>query len=213
MQNLTFTIKTSSKDKFITDIDLEKVIKKALNLKINQITFNWVDKELIKDNLNFYKKAVELQKKYHRPELQVANIAAVEPQYITNKAAEFFKQYNFVLELSITEDILNDSIITAINFLRTHNTEFTLIFEACEKNADKALSFYDKCKENNWNYLGFRPQKITGKTWGKILQQVTTKWLKKDTKKISVNIFDAVLFKMLLNKPEPATGLQKNSLK
>ncbi|MDD3735445.1 MAG: radical SAM protein [Candidatus Pacebacteria bacterium] len=80
---------------------LEKFIKEYTNLYENNLTFNWHGGEPLLAGLPFFKEIVNLQNIYKRNDQIIRNTVQTNATLINNEWAEFFKEYNFRIGVSI----------------------------------------------------------------------------------------------------------------
>ena len=120
--------------------------------------------------LSFYKKAVELQRKYAGGR-QIANAIQTNGTLLTDEWCEFFKENNWLVGISIdglqgfhdayrrtpSGDGSWQKVMNGIRLLKKHGVEWNAMAVVNNLNADKPLDFYHFFKEHGCTYLQFSP--------------------------------------------------------
>lgn len=162
----------SSKQIFKMPYDiLESFIKQKIeSQKADSISFTWQGGEPTLLGVNYFKKVVELQKKY-------ADGKRIENGFQTNGVlldegwCSFFAENNFLIGLSIDgpKDLHDhyrvykggqpsfDKVIKGINFLKKHKVEFNTLTVIHKENSYKPLEVYNFLKEVGSGYMQFIP--------------------------------------------------------
>ena len=85
----------------MTEDTLELLTKQYIEANdVPEVTFNWHGGEPLVMGIDFYRKAVEFQQKYAAGKI-VHNTLQTNGTLITLQWAEFFKQHNFLIGISI----------------------------------------------------------------------------------------------------------------
>ncbi len=198
---------------------LEKMISSYMKLPLPEYSFGWQGGEPTIMGLDFFKKAIELQKKYAPQGARISNGLQTNATLIDKPMADFFAKHNFLLGVSLDgpSDIHNkfrltmdgkpthSKVMQGINYLRNAKAEFNILCLVNSENVSKPKELYKYYKEKNFNFLQFIPcveydkngelthYSITGKQWGEFLCEVFDIWYRKDTRKVSIRHFDSVL--------------------
>jgi len=85
----------------MSDEVLEKMIKDYLKLRFSVSGFAWQGGEPMLMGLDFYKRAVELQKKFAGPGQQVSNALQTNAILLDEEWCKFLHEYNFLAGISI----------------------------------------------------------------------------------------------------------------
>lgn len=205
---------------------LEKMISSYLELPLPEYSFGWQGGEPTIMGLDFFRKAIKLQKQYAPGGAGISNGLQTNATLIDKPMAEFFAEHNFLLGVSLDgpNDIHNkfrltidgkpthNNVMEGINYLRNAKAEFNILCLVNSENVEKPKELYKYYKEKNFNFLQFIPcveydekgdlthYSITGKQWGKFLCELFDIWYRKDTKKVSIRHFDSVLNYMVLGQ-------------
>ena len=134
------------------------------------VQFVWQGGEPCLMGLDFFRKAVELQKKYKKPDQEITNAFQTNATLIDSKWAEFFRENNFLIGVSIDghEDIHNryrvDSagkgsfgrVMAGVENLRKHNVDYNALVCITDISEQNPLYIYDFLKEH-FNFIQFIP--------------------------------------------------------
>jgi uncharacterized protein len=150
---------------------LESFIKQKIEShKIDVISFAWQGGEPTLLGVDYFKKAVELQKKY-------ANGKRIENGFQTNgvllddKWTSFFSENNFLIGLSIDgpKELHDhyrvykggqpsfDKVMRGINYLKKHKVEFNTLTVIHKENSYYPVEVYNFLKEIGSGYMQFIP--------------------------------------------------------
>lgn len=205
---------------------LEKFIEQYLNSQTqNEILFTWHGGETLMCNIGFYKKAVELQKKYAHAR-HIDNTLQTNGTLLTDEWCRFFKENNFLIGISIdgpqhchdkyrkTRDNRPSfyQVMKGIELLKKHGVEFNVMGVVNDYNVDYPLEFYNFFKSIDCHYIQFAPivEQIDGQPaswnvlsekWGDFLIAIFDEWVKQDVADFYVQHFDATLANWVGVKP------------
>lgn len=205
---------------------LEKFIEQYLNSQTqNEILFTWHGGETLMCNIGFYKKAVELQKKYAHGR-HIDNTLQTNGTLLTDEWCRFFKENNFLIGISIdgpqhchdkyrkTRDNRPSfyQVMKGIELLKKHGVEFNVMGVVNDYNVDYPLEFYNFFKSIDCHYIQFAPivEQIDGRPaswnvlsekWGDFLIAIFDEWVKQDVADFYVQHFDATLANWVGVKP------------
>lgn len=135
-----------------------------------QVLFTWHGGEPLMRSIDFYKKALALQKKYARGR-RIDNVIQTNGTMLTNEWCEFFAQNNWLVGISIdgpqeyhdhyrlttTGNPSWQKVMHGIELLKKHHVEWNAMAVVNAYNADHPLEFYHFFKENGCQYLQFTP--------------------------------------------------------
>ena len=150
---------------------LEKYIKEYIrSQEAPEITFAWQGGEPTLLGINFFKKAIQLQKKYTNGK-RIENTFQTNGILLNDEWCNFFAENNFLIGLSIDgpREIHNkyrvhksgqpsfDNVITGLEFLKKHEVEFNTLTCVQKDNSYKSLEVYKFLKEIGSRYMQFIP--------------------------------------------------------
>lgn len=150
---------------------LEQFTKQYIEAQtMNDVLFTWHGGETMMRPLSFFRKAVELQKKYGQGK-RIANTIQTNGTLLTDEWCEFLKENNWLVGVSIDgpQEFHDEYRRTANNapswtktmngvkLLKKHNVEWNAMAVVNDFNADYPLDFYHFFKDNGCKYIQFAP--------------------------------------------------------
>lgn len=135
-----------------------------------QVLFTWHGGEPLMRSIDFYKKALALQKKYAHGK-QIDNVIQTNGTLLTDEWCEFFAQNHWLVGISIdgpqeyhdhyrvTPDGKPswEKVIQGISLLKKHRVEWNAMAVVNAYNAEHPLEFYHFFRDNGCQYLQFTP--------------------------------------------------------
>jgi len=161
----------SVKNWAMPDDVLEKYIKEYIqSQKVPEIIFAWQGGEPTLLGIDFFKKAVQLQKKYADGK-KIENAFQTNGILLNDEWCSFFSENNFLIGLSIDgpREIHDkyrvhkggqpsfDKVISGLEYLKKHKVEFNTLTCVQKDNAYKALEVYEFLKEIGSRFMQFIP--------------------------------------------------------
>lgn len=155
----------------MSDDMLERFIKMYIESQsMPQILFSWHGGETMMRPLSFYKKVIELQKRYGQG-LVIDNSIQTNGTLLTDEWCRFFKDNNWLVGVSVDgpqefhdEYRRNNmgapsfhKVMRGINLLKKHGVEWNALAVVNDFNADYPLDFYNFFKEIECRYIQFTP--------------------------------------------------------
>jgi len=204
----------------MSDEVLEKLIKDYIELRFPFSCFSWQGGEPTLMGLGFYKKAVELQKKYGRPGQLVSNALQTNAILLDEKWYRFLHDNKFLLGISIDgpkefHDYYRldhsgggtfDKVIKAIETCKKHKVEFNALILLNNKNVVRPDELFDFFVEQGIKYLQFiscvetdpaageiLDFSITPQQYGEFLCRIFDRWVAYGPEKLSIRSFDSIL--------------------
>lgn len=141
----------------MADVLLEEYIKQMIESQhIPEVTISWQGGEPTLMGLDFFKRSIELEKKYQKPGTSISNTMQTNGILINDEWCEFFKQNNFLIGLSIdgTKELHDfyrvdkgghgtfDKVVNAARLMQKHEVDFNLLTTVHAHNADHPLEIY-----------------------------------------------------------------------
>ncbi len=205
---------------------LETMVKNYMKTPQPEYSFSWQGGEPTVMGLDFFKKAVKLQKQYAHSNSRISNALQTNATLIDQPMAEFFAKNNFLIGVSLDgpKSVHNKFRITVegnpthsmvmrgINYLRDAGADFNILCLVNSENVGKPREVYRYYREKGFNFLQFIPcveyeengklthYSITGKQWGEFLCEIFDSWYRKDTQRVSIRHFDSVLNYLVLGR-------------
>ena len=163
--------KTEGGSSIMSDELLEQFTKEYIEAQtMPQVLFTWHGGEPTLRPLDFYRKAVQLQKRYAQGR-QINNCLQTNGTLLNDEWCAFLAENHFLVGLSIDgPQPFHDQyrltrggqptwerVVRAIQLLRKHGVEWNAMATVNQANVDHPLDFYHFFKENQCTYLQFTP--------------------------------------------------------
>lgn len=198
---------------------LERLIGSFMATDQPAHVFGWQGGEPSLMGSDFFRQVTTLQQRYGRPGAQVSNGFQTNATLITDDLAQLMAQHKFLVGVSLDgpPELHNRyrfdaagqpshaQVMQGISTLRQHQVEFNILVLVSAANVkhgrtvyrylrDQGLCFhqYIPCVEFDADGKPL-PFAITGQQWGAFLCDVFDEWIKTDTRKVSVRLFDSIL--------------------
>ncbi len=155
----------------MSDDMLETLVREYIQANdVPDVTFNWHGGEPLVLGLDFYRKAVALQKKYADGK-NILNTLQTNGTLITDEAASFFRENNFLIGISLDgpKDIHDkyrkdkggaptfDKVIRGLEKLYRHGVEYNTMSTINKVSEGRGLEVYDFLKSVGSRYMQFMP--------------------------------------------------------
>lgn len=162
---------TEQKNHVISDEMLDKFIREYIEAQTSpDVLFCWHGGETLMRPISFYRRAIELQRKYARGR-RIDNTIQTNATMLTDEWCEFFRKNNFLVGVSIdgpqefhdeyrrtaTGKPTFHKVMQGIRLLNKHNVEWNALAVVNDFNADYPLEFYNFFKEIGCHYIQFTP--------------------------------------------------------
>ncbi len=211
----------------MTDGLLEEFIRQYLESQtMPQVLFTWHGGETLMRNIDFYKKALEFQRKYGRGR-SIDNCLQTNGTLLNDDWCKFFKDNHFLIGISIDgpqhcHDVYRRTadgrpsfvqVMRGINLLKKHEVEFNVMGVVNDYNVDYPLEFYHFFKEIDARYIQFAPivEQLSDGTfapwnvpsgkWGNFLITIFNEWVQNDVGEFFIQYFDSTLANWVGEKP------------
>lgn len=150
---------------------LEQYVKQYIeNQTVPEIHFAWQGGEPTLLGVNFFRKVVELQKKYSEGRT-IHNALQTNGTLLNDEWGEFLSENNFLVGLSIDgprhlhdayrvdkkQQPTFDRVIAGLAILKKHKTEYNTLTVVNRKNSQKPLDVYHFLKEIGSSFIQFIP--------------------------------------------------------
>lgn len=150
---------------------LERFIEEYINSQtMPHILFTWHGGETLMRPLSFYKKAVELQRKYAQGR-SISNTIQTNGTLLTDEWCKFFKENNWLVGISIDgpQEFHDEyrrnrqgrpsfvNVMKGIHLLNKYQVEWNALAVVNDFNANYPLDFYHFFKEIGCRYIQFTP--------------------------------------------------------
>ena len=151
----------------------ESYIRQLLEAhRVPSITIAWQGGEPTLMGLDFFRRSMELQKKYQKPGTRIENTFQTNGVLLNDEWCRFFHENNFLIGLSLDgpkelHDFYRkdkgghgtfDRVVRAARLLQKHKVEFNILCTVNSKNADHPLDAYRFFRDQlGAHYLQFIP--------------------------------------------------------
>jgi len=206
----------------MSDETLEEFTRQYLGCQppsAGEINFAWQGGEPTLMGIDFYRRALELQRKYRKPGQKVTNALQTNGVLLDDEWARFLKENEFLVGLSIDgprelHDRFRkdregrgsfDRVMSGLEALKRQGTEFNTLTVVQSDNGDHPEEVYRFLKEIGSRYLQFIPiveplpeggvstRTVGSKQWGRFMCGVFDEWIRIDIGEVYVQHFDMVL--------------------
>ncbi|MDR0748140.1 MAG: anaerobic sulfatase-maturation protein [Tannerellaceae bacterium] len=162
---------TQVKNHIMTEELLERFIREYLSSQtMQQALFIWHGGETLIRPLSFYKKALELQRKYAQGR-QIDNCLQTNGTLLNDEWCRFFKENNFLIGISIDgpQEFHDEyrrnrqglpsfvKVMKGIRLLKKYEVEYNAMAVVNDYNVDYPLEFYNFFRELECRYIQFAP--------------------------------------------------------
>jgi len=210
----------------MAEATLEKLISSYMETPQKCYTFGWQGGEPTLMGLGFFKKVIELQKKYGKSGSMVANGLQTNSILLDEQFIKYLSAHRFLLGVSLDgPQYLHDryrrfkgggktfkKVIKSIEILKENNVDFNILVLVNNYNVNKAAEIYQFLVENELYFHQYipcvefdshgslQPFSINGEQWGSFLVELFNQWYPKDICKVSIRFFDSLLNSLVYGK-------------
>lgn len=198
---------------------LEEMIAGYMGTDQPIYSFGWQGGEPGLMGVDFFRDVVELQEKYAKPGVQIANGFQTNGTLIDDEFAAHLAKYNFLVGVSLDgpEDIHNqyrksingkgshEDVLKGIECLTRNGVEFNILVLVNKANVKRGKEVYNYLKDMGILFHQYipcvefgkngelMPYAITGEEWGNFLSDIFDEWVKEDIYRVSIRHFDSIL--------------------
>lgn len=210
-----------------------RLVKNYLECRFEQSCFAWQGGEPTLMGLDFYKRLVDLQKKYALPEQLVVNTLQTNGILLDDDWAKFLAENKFLTGISLDgpkefHDYYRkdksgngtfDRVIAGIDACRRNNAEYNILVLLNNINIEHPDELFDFFTGMRIEFLQFVPcveqskeaaskpasYSITAQQYGLFLNRIFDRWLSYGIRKLSVRLFDSILSCLMGGPPTECT--------
>ena len=175
----------------MSDEMLEQFTREYIEAQtMNQVLFTWHGGEPLLRSIDFYRKAISLQKKYAGGR-HIDNVIQTNGTLLTDEWCEFFAQNHWLVGISIDGPQPDhdhyrltaagkpswQKVMQGIKLLKKHGVEWNAMAVVNAYNVNHPLEFYRFFKENGCQFLQFTPivERLTRHEDGRTLASLADK--------------------------------------
>ncbi len=157
----------------MSDETMETYIRQTIEgHRVPEVTIAWQGGEPTLMGLDFYRRAVEVEKKYTKPGMKIENSFQTNGILIDEEWCKFFHENNFLIGLSLDgprhlHDAYRhdkggksvfDKVVRALRLMQKHDVEFNILCTINAKNSQHPLEVYRFFREEmEARYIQFIP--------------------------------------------------------
>ncbi|UCF16064.1 MAG: anaerobic sulfatase maturase [Phycisphaerales bacterium] len=199
---------------------LEKLVRDYMSLRFPVSGFAWQGGEPTLMGLDFFKKAIELQKRYGTAGQQVSNTLQTNGVLLDEKWCRFFHENKFLLGISIdgpkefhdryrldhSGSGTFDRVVRGIERCKEYGVEFNALVLLSNRNVGHPDELFDFLIENDMTYVQFIPCievdaatgraadfSVTPQQYGDFLCRLFDLWYDYGPEKVNIREFDSLV--------------------
>ncbi len=190
--------------------------------RVPEVTFAWQGGEPTLMGLDFFRRAVELQRQYCPPGMKINNSFQTNAVLLDDEWGRFFHDHHFLLGVSLDgpaslHDVYRldkggrptfDRVLRGIELLKSHAVEFNLLACVNDQTAAHPLEVYRFFRDQvGARFIQFIPiveaqpaasplpgaHSVSGAAWGQFLCAIFDEWVRRDVGQVFVQLFDVAL--------------------
>ena len=174
----------------------------------------------------FFEKVVAYQKRFGRQGARIANSLQTNAVRITDDLAAHLGRYRFLTGCSIdgppgvhdrhrktaSGKPTHARVMEGVRTLRANRVRVNALALVSRAGVEKPLEVYRHLKDQGFAYIQFvpcvelddagspLPFSVDGESWGRFMRAVFDEWHARDQARISVRLFDSVLYRLVTGK-------------
>jgi len=199
---------------------LEELVRQYIEAQPGPVVqFGWQGGEPTLRGLDFYEKAVELQKKYLPKGWQCKNAFQTNGILLNDEWCEFFRENNFLVGLSLDGPAwihnvyrkdkkggsTHERVLQGLHLLQKHDVEYNVLCVVNKANVKYPLEVYKFFRAEGITFIQFiplvehigkgwvSPRSISGEEYGRFLIEIFDEWVCKDIGNVFVQIFEEAI--------------------
>jgi serine-type anaerobic sulfatase-maturating enzyme len=204
---------------------LEKLVKGYMATPQPVYSFGWQGGEPLLMGLDFFRKITALQQQYGKKGDVVSNGLQTNATLIDDALADHLSRYRFLLGCSLDGPAnvhnryrrtaggktTHAEVLKGMDILKRHGVEVNVLVLVSQANVGQAVKIYDYLVDRGYHYHQYipcvefdsdgnlLPFAINGVEWGDFLCRLFDRWYARDTRRVSIRHFDAILHKVIQN--------------
>ncbi|WP_424357638.1 anaerobic sulfatase maturase [Methanocella sp. MCL-LM] len=210
----------------MSDEVLEAYIRQTIEAhRVPQVTIAWQGGEPTLMGLDFFRRAVDLEKKYARSGMRIENTLQTNGVLLDARWCRFLRENKFLVGLSVDgprhlHDVYRhdkaggtvfDRVVRAAKLMQKHRVEFNILCTVNSANSRHPLEVYRFFRDElKTPFLQFIPivevdassgqvtnRSVLPEQYGRFLIEIFDEWVSRDVGKMFVLFFDGVLMSYL----------------
>lgn len=205
---------------------LERLVQEFLSYRMPQSILCWQGGEPTLCGLDFFKAAVEAEKRYGVGGQVVGNALQTNGLLLDDAWCEFLAQYRVLVGLSIDgprpvheryRGRSFDSVIRAARTMRKHGVEFNVLCVVSQANVRQGAEVYDWLVGEGFNEIQFIPCRqvgkdgkplafsVAGEEFGEFLLAAFERWGSRGVGAVNERVFNSLLSHFVCGEPNLCT--------
>jgi len=203
----------------MSDEVLEQLVRGYMSTPQPTYAFNWQGGEPTLMGLDFFKRAIELQRLYAPRGSTVTNTIQTNGTLLDGDWSNFIARNRILVGVSLDgpEDIHNayrldaaghgsfDKVMTGIEHLRSSGAEFNILSMVTGAGAERAQEIFDFFLRNKFNHQQYIPcvefdadgaplkYTVSSEGWGGFLVELFHAWYPRKVRRVSIRNFDNIV--------------------
>jgi uncharacterized protein len=204
----------------MSDEQLERYIRQYIEAQPGavEVNFSWQGGEPTLLGVEFFRRAVELERRYARPGQPISNSLQTNGILLDDEWCRFLRAAGFLVGISIDgTEALHDRyrldlygrgtfhrVMRGLDALRRNDVEFNVLTTVQRGNGDHGAAVYRFLRAAGAHHIQFIPiveptaegvssRTVGAKQWGRFLNAVWDEWLAADVGEVFVQHFDMML--------------------
>ena len=185
-----------------------------------EVTFGWQGGEPTLMGLDFFRLAVELQRKHAKSGVRVRNALQTNGIALDDDWCRFFREHDFLIGISLDgPGALHDTyrrdkggratfdrVMAGLTLLKRHGVDFNILTTVNAVNAPHALEVYQFLRDQVCAQFiqlipivepdgraGVSPPSVAAQQYGEFLIAIFDEWVRRDVGRVFVQLFDVAL--------------------
>lgn len=203
----------------MSDEVLRGMIQSFMETSQPSYQFGWQGGEPTLMGVDFFRRAIEYQKRFGRDGASVANGLQTNATLIDDALARLLAEYRFLTGVSLDGPAYlhdryrmrasgggsHEQVLEGIGRLQDHGAQFNILILVNEANVQEPELVYHYLCDHDFLYHQYipcvepdenrhiLPFSTSGKAWGEFLCRLFDLWYRGDTRRVSVRLFDSIL--------------------
>jgi len=206
--------------------ELERFTRDYLEISTLSPTMVWQGGEPLLAGLEFYERAVALQKKYNRVGVPVTNVLQTNGTLLTEEWARFFSRNRFLVGVSVDgppelhntyrrdAEGTHGRAMNALKLLRAARVDFNVLVAVTDANVGYAAEVYEFFRRERINFIEIipvaelgpkgtlQPYSVTPEQYGDFLLELFDAWIKDNPLRVHVRLLDNIVRSFFGIEPE-----------
>jgi len=206
--------------------ELERFVRDYLEISRLSPTMVWQGGEPLLAGIEFYERALKLQRKYNKASVPVTNVIQTNGTLLTEEWAGFFSRNSFLVGVSVDgpPELHNtyrrdahgthERAMNALRLLRGARVDFNVLVAVTDANVEHATDVYKFFRKERVNFIEvipvaelgprgiLKPYSITPAQYGEFLVALFDAWMKDNPLRVNIRLLDNIVRSFFGIEPE-----------